>query len=355
MLVRLPIARVVSPRLRPLHFSSGVPPADLSSQVLAMANGGLPALGTALSCWAVVLASIVAGQRALLFPTSALGGVGAPVGASDGRLVELDVSADAARPRGAGARLAAVYFEPAAPGKPTVAYFHANADQLGWGVEYIGATLHARFGWGFYGVEFPGYGLLAERGGAPSEASIVWASARMLRHLTAARDDGGGLGEDARNVVLMGQSLGTAVALELAARSREEAAADAPRPFAKVVLLSPFLSIPEVARSALLPLRVLPVPVLRAFVRDPLDNAAAARRLRRSASGGATRVQILHGDQDEIVPYSHGVELASLIREAGDSATAEMVTVPKAGHNDLWAPHYETSVLEAIRDFVERP
>ena len=127
------------------------------------------------------------------------------------------------------------------------------------------------------------------------------------------------------------------------------------RPFAKVVLLSPFLSIPEVARSALLPLRVLPVPVLRAFVRDPLDNAAAARRLRRSASGGATRVQILHGDQDEIVPYSHGVQLASLIREAGDSATAEMVTVPKAGHNDLWAPHYETSVLEAIRDFVERP
>ena len=75
----------------------------------------------------------------------------------------------------------------------------------------------------------------------------------------------------------------------------------------------------------------------------------------RSASGGATRVQILHGDQDEIVPYSHGVQLASLIREAGDSATAEMVTVPKAGHNDLWAPGYETSVLEAIRDFVERP
>ena len=66
-------------------------------------------------------------------------------------------------------------------------------------------------------------------------------------------------------------------------------------------------------------------------------------------------MQILHGDQDEIVPYSHGVQLASLIREAGDSATAEMVTVPKAGHNDLWAPHYETSVLEAIRDFVERP
>ena len=186
----------------------------------------------------------------------------------------------------------------------------------------------------------------------------MWASARMLRHLTAARGDGGGLGEDARNVVLMGQSLGTAVALELAARSREEAAAAAdarPPPFAKVVLLSPFLSIPEVARSVLLPLRMLPVPVLRAFVRDPLDNVAAARRLHRGASGGATRVQILHGDQDEIVPYSHGVQLASLLREAGDATTAEMVTVPKAGHNDLWAPRYEASVLEAIRDFVERP
>ena len=340
MLVRLPIARVVSPRLRPLHFSSGVPPADLSSQVLAMANGGLPALGTALSCWAVVLASIIAGQRGLLFPTSALGGVGAPVGASGGRLVELDVSAGAARPRGAGERLAAVYFAPASPGKPTVAYFHTNADQLGWGVEYIGATLHARFGWGCDGVEFPGYGLLAERGGAPSEASIVWASARMLRHLTAARGDGGGLGEDARNVVLMGQSLGTAVALELAARSREgrrrprtRGRRRSPRSCCEPV---PLHSGGRALRSAPAPHAARPrAPGLRAGParqRRPRDACIGAR------PAGATRVQILHGDQDEIVPYSHGVQLASLLREAGDATTAEMVPVPKGGHNDLWAP-----------------
>jgi hypothetical protein len=52
----------------------------------------------------------------------------------------------------------AVYFK-AQQNMPTLAYFHGNADQLGWGAAYIGKCLSEQYGIGFYGIEYPGYGL----------------------------------------------------------------------------------------------------------------------------------------------------------------------------------------------------
>ena len=106
----------------------------------------------------------------------------------------------------------AVYFK-AQQDMPTLAYFHGNADQLGWGAAYIGKCLSEQYGIGFYGIEYPGYGL---SGGLETrEESIYLAAEQLLEHL---HDPVHGLNVDRAQTMLLGQSIGCAVAVEMAAR-----------------------------------------------------------------------------------------------------------------------------------------
>ena len=124
-----------------------------------MVSEGVKTVATvAAASWVLVLGSIVAGQRSLLFPRSAMGEVAAPVNANT--YVELDVSNDASRPAGVGPRIGAAHWPAASARHPTLVFFHANADQLGWGAEYVAPRLCGRGGplegAGFLGVEYPG-------------------------------------------------------------------------------------------------------------------------------------------------------------------------------------------------------
>jgi len=53
-------------------------------------------------------------------------------------------------------RVAALYYLPASPARPTLVFWHGNADQLGWGPAYVGRALRDRFGLGFFAIEYPG-------------------------------------------------------------------------------------------------------------------------------------------------------------------------------------------------------
>ena len=153
--------------------------------------------------------------------------------------------------------------------------------------------------------------------GSPSESSIIWAAEKALEHLT------GQMGVGRKRIVLSGQSLGTGVAVRLAASGWGT----------KLVLLSPYTSMPAVAARGVL--RAFPV---RLLMRDRFDSELLAARIDRP-------VLVLHGSLDEIVPVELGRSLSTRFPHA------RFVEVTGAGHNDLW--QHPTTMSEYL-DFVAR-
>ena len=206
------------------------------------------------------------------------------------------------------------------------------------GPAFIGAELGHRFGFGLFAIEYPGYGVCALEDGqtknqetGPSEAAVFEAAEALLTHFEAGKvgrqtqrageDDGegegegegegkvapqvgGGQGHDRPRrgggaTILVGQSIGCAVAVEMARRGFGE----------RMVLISPFTCIADMA-SALFPFLKPALQVAPWLVRDKLDNAARVPELRRDLP-----VLILHGDQDEVVPVAQGRALAKLLED----------------------------------------
>lgn len=143
-------------------------------------------------------------------------------------------------------------------------------------------------------LDYRGYGLSE---GRPSEQGVYADAHAALAHL-------GARGFAAERVLLMGQSLGGAIAVDLAQERR----------LAGVVLESTFSSLADVARGVVGPV----APLLR----GRFDSAEKIARLR------APLLQ-LHGDRDEIVPF----ELGRMLFEAAPEPKV-FETLRGAGHND---------------------
>jgi pimeloyl-ACP methyl ester carboxylesterase len=197
-------------------------------------------------------------------------------------------------------------------GGPVVVHFHGNGEQIGE-LAWLGEEL-ARKDVSFAAVEYPGY---PGAPGAPSEPGIVAAAERALEHLT------GAMGIDRRRVVLSGQSLGTGVAVRLAAGGWGT----------RLVLLSPYTSMPAVAARGIF--RAFPV---RLLLQDRFDSELLAPRIDQP-------VLVLHGDRDAIVPIELGRALSATFPHA------RFVEVQGAEHNDLW--QHPTTATEYL-GFVAR-
>jgi hypothetical protein len=144
-------------------------------------------------------------------------------------------------------------------------------------------------------LDYRGYGLSS---GRPDERG-VYADARAALAGLAAR----GFAEE--RVVLIGQSLGGAVAVDVAQERR----------LAGVVLEATFASLADVARSLVGPVALL--------LRGRFDSAAKIARLRAP-------LLFVHGDRDEIVPFESGRALF-----AAASEPKEFVALAGASHNDI--------------------
>ncbi len=247
---------------------------------------------TLLGGYVLVCALLFFGQRALLFP--------APT--------------DRATPTGRS-RVEPVpggtffLWRDAGPGSPVVVHFHGNGEQVAW-LGWL-AEVFAEGGVSFAAVEYPGY---PGAPGAPSEASIMAAAEAALAHLV------GPLQIDRARLVLSGQSLGSGVAVALAAKGWGR----------RLVLLTPYTSLPEVGA------RAFPAFPVRLLMRDRFDSLSLA---------GAVQVPtlVLHGTRDEVVPFDLGQALAKALPQA------ELVAVEGAGHNTVWDG---AGVTARVLDFV---
>jgi fermentation-respiration switch protein FrsA (DUF1100 family) len=253
-------------------------------------------LGLAVAAGAIVLVIVAAfaGQRAMLFPAPRPPRTPAP---ELGQLVRLPSTV-------------ALWSPPPADG-PVVVHFHGNGEQLA-DLRPVIAGLRAR-GLGVLAVEYPGYGVAR---GSPSETALVSAGREALVYA------GETLGIAPGRLILQGQSLGSGVASQLAVRGSA----------AKLVLISPFTSVTDLAS------RMFPLLPAGWLVRDRFDT-------RQAASDVPIPVLIVHGDRDEIVPFSMGEDLAHAFPKA------RLVRIAGAHHNDLWIEHAR-ELTEAIMTFA---
>jgi pimeloyl-ACP methyl ester carboxylesterase len=182
---------------------------------------------------------------------------------------------------------------------PVIVYFHGNGVVMG-NVLWMGREL-VRRGLGVVLCEYRGYGLSS--GPAPSEEGLYRDAGAVLDDLAAR-----GVAPD--RVALFGESLGTGVAAEMAAQGRG----------ASLVLVTPYTSMPDMGEHVTSRLPILPVGLL---MRERLATLEKAPRI-------AVPVLVLHGTDDEVVPYAMGQRIAAALPQA------RLLSVPGGHHNDLF-------------------
>ena len=201
------------------------------------------------------------------------------------------------------------WYAPPAKGEPTVFYLHGNA----------GALMHRANRVRLYRAQGYGLFMLAYRGfsgstGRPTETNIV-ADALMAYDLLS------GFTPPESKIVVYGESLGTGVAVQVAAKRRP----------AGVVLESPFSSAVDVG-AYLYP--YLPVHWL---LKDRFESISYIQEVRAP-------LLVLHGESDSIVP-------ARLGRKLFDAAPG-----PKLAYFIEGATHYtlyEHGAFENVKTFLD--
>jgi hypothetical protein len=181
------------------------------------------------------------------------------------------------------------------PATAHVLFFHGNGGNISHRIAH--ARVLADAGLDVLLFDYRGYGRST---GAAGEAG-TYRDARAARAALLARP-----GIDAAPILYLGESLGGAVATELALAE----------PPAGLVLQSAFTSVRDMAR--------LHYPIIpAALVPDVYPTADRIARV-------PCPVLIVHGEQDDIVPVGHGRALF-----AAATGSKRLEIVPDAGHNDL--------------------
>ncbi len=175
---------------------------------------------------------------------------------------------------------------------PLVIFCHGNAELI----DQQAAIAHGyhKLGCHVLLIEYRGYGRSA---GAPAQQKLTNDFVKAYDQAVQRPD------VDGARIVFHGRSVGTGVACALAAKRRPAA----------LILRSPFRSVASMA---------IQFGILRPFVLDPFDNEAVLKKL-------DAPVLIMHGDQDRVIPPSHGQRLGQL------SKNATFIAYEGFGHNDF--------------------
>jgi fermentation-respiration switch protein FrsA (DUF1100 family) len=209
-----------------------------------------------------------------------------------------------------GTRLHGWYAAPPNP-QAVVLYCHGNAGNV-TSCDWVLSLFSERLNCAVLVFDYRGYG---KSDGTPSEAGIL-ADARAARRWLAQRT---GVAET--DVVVVGRSLGGAVAVDLAARDGARA----------LVLESTFTSLGDMAAC-----KVGPLPV-RWLMDMNLDSLSLIRRYHGP-------LLVSHGDADRLIPFEQGQRLFAAANDP-----KWFVPAPGRGHNDLPTREY----VEALDRFLD--
>jgi uncharacterized protein len=187
-----------------------------------------------------------------------------------------------------------VWHVPPRGGQPVVLYFHGNGGALQHRVPRFRKLVAD--GVGLVGLSYRGY---AGSTGKPTETGLI-TDARAAYDFAASR-------YPANRIALWGESLGTGVAIALAAE----------KPVSRIMLDAPFTSAVDLAASVYW---FLPV---RHLMKDQFHSDQRIARV-------TAPVLVMHGERDTTVPIAFGERLYAMI-----TAPKRFVRFPEGDHNDL--------------------
>lgn len=198
------------------------------------------------------------------------------------------------------------WFVPPTEGKPIVLFFHGNAEILAWRVKRF--QVLTQDGIGLLAVSFRGY---AGSTGSPTEAGLI-ADGEAAYAFTASR-------YPARKIAIWGYSLGSGVAVRLAAA----------HPVAKLVLEAPYTSAVDIAAAH------YPFMPVRLLMHDQFHSIDYIKDIHAP-------LLILHGAKDKVVPIAQGEKMFAAANEP-----KRFVRFPNGQHTDL--DHF--GAAEMVRKF----
>lgn len=240
-------------------------------------------------------------QRAKIFP-----GANCKSSVLDNSMIEsgqvVKIDSDAGR-------LSSWYIPPRRGDGRTIAYFHGNMGTIADRVERIRPYLDAEYG--VLLVGYPGYG---SNPGEPSEKLFYQVARTNLDFLA-------GAGITPRQLILFGESLGSAVVVQMAIE----------RPALAMILEAPFASVHQSAWAR--------YPFL-AFDRLIRDKFATIDKIDKVH----IPLLIIHGEQDKTTPVRFGKMLLARANEPKQG-----IFPARAGHSDLMLH----GMPEAVRSFLE--
>ncbi|XP_061819854.1 alpha/beta hydrolase domain-containing protein 17C [Nerophis lumbriciformis] len=220
---------------------------------------------------------------------------------------ELDVVEVFSTRSSRGNRVGCVFVRSAPNSRYTLLFSHGNAVDLGQMCSfYIG--LGSRINCNVFSYDYSGYGISS---GKPSESNLyadIEAAWQVLTNKYRVPPE---------NIILYGQSIGTVPTIDLA--SRHECAA--------VILHSPLMSGLRVAFPA----------TRKTYCFDAFPSIDKVSKV-------TSPVLVIHGTEDEVIDFSHGLAMYERCPRA-----VEPLWVEGAGHNDI---ELYAQYLERLKRFI---
>jgi fermentation-respiration switch protein FrsA (DUF1100 family) len=202
------------------------------------------------------------------------------------------------------------WYKPAIAHHPTILFLHGNAGNIGYRMPI--ARQFINNGFGFLLLDYRGYG---GNKGRPTEQGLYEDGNSAIKFLSQQ-------GVKPSELVLYGESLGTGVATKLAVQT----------PSCVLILQSPFTSLTKVANFH--------YPWIPLSPWDKFDSLSRIKHIN-------TPLLILHGTEDQIVPYEEGVNLFNAALEP-----KKMQRFSGYGHNNLWTNlEFYPSVSQFIQQY----
>lgn len=183
------------------------------------------------------------------------------------------------------------------PGAPLVLYFGGNAEQVSWMLDEIPRR---ETGAAWLLVDYRGYGA---SGGTPSEQSLESDARAWYDHFAATN----------KRIIAFGRSLGSGVAVQLAADRRLDS----------VILIAPFDSMVEVGK------RHYPFLPVGWLLKHRFDSLSLAPKIE-------TPLLCIAATHDEVIPAEHAKRLYDAW--AGPKKWLELAASHNSidGHPDYW-------------------
>ena len=246
-------------------------------------------IACAVAFYAAMLIYMSASQRRLMYTPTHF--------SAHAKSFGLDLTKDLALKTQDGQTIIA-WYQPAHPGKSVFLYFHGSGGSLETCAGFLRDL--AEDGSGFLAIDYRGYG---SSSGSPTEGGLLLDGEAALAEAKR-------LGLKSEDLVVLGQSLGSGVAVAVASN----------HPVKALILEGSFSSALDIAAA-----QYWMFPV-RLFM---LDTYKSSERIARVVSPKL----IIHGIEDKATPIVFAERLFAIAPQP-----KSFIAVPKAGHMALWSP-----------------